>query len=594
MLRLNYKVDLEQRSLTTIIPTALSGIRKTYAELLALEFGQCSYLHYGMTADRQAQEDFPSQQQKFAEKLFRLATEGIDASLNVLLAGPSLTHAANELAVKGNNVTLLNNLLGPGYCSENSGVRILDQSLDSFSSDHKFDLLIVEGTYHYLQQLPLLSRARELLGDSGRLLVFGEYLDDDSKMERSSLPNLSSMRQLSERLSYNILDELNFTADAKESIEQLSAIAIKQKSNLRSPDEFEILQSELEKIQSEIASKRRCFKIFHLQKKEKPEGEYALAEYGAIDSFDPEEISNLFEKSFNTQFNADVWQWKYELGEGKCVVARESKDGNIVSHYGGAPRQIQYFGQPNTAIQVCDVMVLPEIRRQYGKSSLFFKSAATFLEREIGNTVNHLLGFGFPNQKAMNIALRLELYEKTDDFVELVFPQSSDADVTGKQLISIDISKQHQQENIDGLWNEMRQNLSEGIVGDRHWRYIKYRYFDHPFAQANLFRCVFLTDESAKPKAAVFLKEHEQRLLIMDLICPVANMKDVIIDLNQLLEESELKMWITMAWVDKLRTDGAIENYLGIEIPCNFWNPGPSSKGLYGAWWLTAGDMDFM
>jgi hypothetical protein len=32
---------------------------------------------------------------------------------------------------------------------------------------------------------------------------------------------------------------------------------------------------------------------------------------------------------------------------------------------------------------------------------------------------------------------------------------------------------------------------------------------------------------------------------------------------------------------------------LGIEIPCNSWNPGPPAELLYGKWWLTAGDMDF-
>ncbi|GIT64349.1 MAG: hypothetical protein Ct9H300mP22_7490 [Gammaproteobacteria bacterium] len=58
----------------------------------------------------------------------------------------------------------------------------------------------------------------------------------------------------------------------------------------------------------------------------------------------------------------------------------------------GIPRHIQYFGEPNTAIQPSDVMVLLDVRRHYGKSSFFFKTAATFLEREIGNTVNHLFG----------------------------------------------------------------------------------------------------------------------------------------------------------------------------------------------------------
>lgn len=581
--------------MATINPSLLSGIRKTYAELLALEFGQCSFLHYGLASERAENKDFPSQQLKFAEKLSRLAFEDADGTHTALLDGPSLRHVANDLAAIEWDVTLLDQYPEPSNSyDEKTGVMILDEKMKSFEGGQKFDLIIIEGSYHYLQQLPILSKARELLAETGRLIIFGEYLDDDSKLERSQLPNLSSMRQLSERLSYQILDELNFTADANNSVEQIKTFASNQKSKLSNPDKLENLQIELEKVQSEIASNRRCFKIFHLQKKQELEGEYSLAEYGAIDSFEPDEISELFEKSFDTQFKADVWQWKYELGKGKCVVARASKEGNIVSHYGGAPRQIQYFGEPNTAIQVCDVMVLPEIRRQYGKSSLFFKTAATFLEREIGNNVNHLLGFGFPNQKAMNIALRLGLYEKTDDYIELIYPSSLAESANANQLIPINIANQQHQEAIDELWNEMRKEMTAGIVGDRHWRYIKYRYFDHPFAQEGLFDCVFVVDESGKHKAAIFLKEHEQRLLIMDIVCPVASMKTAITELNDLLPESELKLWITRAWADRVRTDTAIENDLGIEIPCNFWNPGPSSEVLYGAWWLTAGDMDFM
>jgi len=570
-----YTVVGQRKKLTSTTLCSPGGTQKVYTELLAKEFGQCRFLHYGLIADDDNQQSLQLQQQAFADNLFNLATKALKPEAKVLLVGGSLHYLESLLVEHGCTVTT----------SENYLIETTEES---------YDLLVLEATYHYLQQLPLLSKARELLGDSGRLLVFGEYLDDDSRIERSALPNLSSMRQLSKRLSFTILEELNFRADAIYSIEELKRLAAKHESQFNNAEDAALLTAQFQSIEEELKSNRRSFNVFLLEKSNEPEGEYALAEYAAIDSFDPLEIKDLFEKSFDAEFNLDVWQWKYELGEGKCVVARASKDGNIVSHYGGAPRQIQYFGESNTAIQVCDVMVLPEIRRQYGKSSLFFKTAATFLEREIGNTVNHLLGFGFPNQKAMNIALRLGLYEKTDDFVELVFPRAESPESNDKQLIPVDISNQQHQSEIDELWEGMKQGMVEGIVGDRHWRYIKYRYFDHPFAQTNQYRCCIVRDSAGAPVAFVVLKEHEQRLLIMDLICPAVRMKQVILDLGQLLSDSELKLWITHGWIDSVRTDTAIENKLGIEIPCNFWNPGPSSKILYGAWWLTAGDMDFM
>ena len=561
--------------MAAIKPSSLTGVRKSYAQLLALEYGQCTFLHYGLIPEEKQQQDYQQQQQAFADKLLILARDSIPDNAFVLLNGPSLQYLGQQLASAGHQV------------------RSLNDNLESFNSDNKFDLVLIEGTYHYLQQLPLLSKARELLYESGRVLIFGEYLDDDSKRERSSIPNLSSMRQLSERLGFSILEELNFTADAGNSLGQISHIAANQSSNFESSEEFEDLVSEIKKIKLEIDSKRRCFKVFCLGKEKGQRDQHALAEYDIINSFDPLEVSELFEKSFNIQFNADIWKWKYELGDGKCVISRESKGGDIVSHYGGIPRHIQYFGEPNIAIQPSDVMVLSEVRRHYGKSSLFFKTAATFLEREIGNTVNHLLGFGFPNRKAMNIAIRLGLYEKTDDYVELVFPKA-EGETDSLQLVPIDIRNQQHQSSIDSLWGSMKRGMTHGIVGDRDWRYIQYRYFDHPFSQMDLYRCVFLSNKEKEPLAAIFLKEHEQRMLIMDVICSVDRMKEVIANLNLLFTDLELKIWITKGWIESLRTETAIENNLGIEIPCNSWNPGPSSELLYGAWWLTAGDMDFV
>ena len=116
----------------------------------------------------------------------------------------------------------------------------------------------------------------------------------------------------------------------------------------------------LDIVKAELSNKRRCYQVILLKAARSVE-EFAGAEYEDINSFNPSEISELFEKNFNTKFNPDIWGWKYGLGIGKCVEARSEKGGPIVSHYGGAPRKIRFFGEPSDAIQVCDVMFLPEV-----------------------------------------------------------------------------------------------------------------------------------------------------------------------------------------------------------------------------------------
>ena len=84
----------------------------------------------------------------------------------------------------------------------------------------------------------------------------------------------------------------------------------------------------------------------------------------------------------------------------------------------------------------------------------------------------------------------------------------------------------------------------------------------------------------------------------MDVICPGQDIESVLGEINKYVsrttETERLKFWLTREWQKRLRLPDVTVQELGIEIPCNSWNPGPSSDILYGAWWLTAGDMDFV
>lgn len=465
------------------------------------------------------------------------------------------------------------------------------------------EAMIVEGSISRLDQLGVLSQARETLVDNGFLFLFGEYVDDDSATKYSALANISSLHRQTERLGFAINEETDYSADALSCIRSLlnfvqaSPDALAQELGLES-SELNALVVELTLIAQEFESGRRCFRLFVMQKQENPAGEYAGAEYGDIKSFDPAEIKDLFEASFGVDFDPKLWHWKYNLGGGVCVVARAEPGGTIVSHYGGAPRKINYFGKPSWALQSCDVMVLPEMRRQYGRNSLFFKTAATFLEREEGNIADHLLGFGFPNQKAMNIALRLNLYEKTDDFIEVGFSLAAEPD-PDYIFEAVDIEEADHCQLIDGLWHSMSGQFEEGIIGIRDSAYVRYRYFDHPFAASGQYRAFLVKNtETSQVEAFVVLKNHDEGLLLMDMICDQEQFLRMLDITNALVaresDSGSLKFWITRGWQKRLQLPDSSVKELGIEIPCNSWNPGPSAETLYGAWWLTAGDMDFI
>ncbi|MEQ8953527.1 MAG: GNAT family N-acetyltransferase, partial [Gammaproteobacteria bacterium] len=466
----------------------------------------------------------------------------------------------------------------------------------------RFEIILVAGSYHYRDQLDIMTRIRACLKQEGHFLIYGEFLDDDSGIARSLLPNVSSHRRLAERLGFEFIGPRNLTGSARYSVRELLRLARERETALHKQSGMNAQDlaaglAELELAATELANGRRCLQLFRHVFRPDNKNPYPDLRFGDMDSFAPEEVAELFQQSFDKPFDPQLWRWKYQLGKGTCVIARQGIKGRIIAHYGGAPREIDYFGNEQMAIQPCDVMVLPEERRQYGRKSLFFKVAATFLEREIGNTVGHLLGFGFPNQKAMNIALRLGLYEKTDDFIALEYPPCEAAADAALEIEAFQVADQRHRAYAEQLWQEMRNDFSGAIIGKRHSAYLEYRYFQHPAAARGEYQPLLLRRQGTVT-AIVVLKETPDVRLVMDIICPVKHMPGALADLNQWLaaqaSSKPLQVWLTRNWLDAIRVEGAIEREMGIEIPCNSWNPGPSSEVLYGAWWLTAGDMDFI
>ncbi len=483
--------------------------------------------------------------------------------------------------------------------------------------DRDWNCVLHSGTIHYKDQMQLLCRARKLLRDGETLILAGEFLREVGTILKSGLPTEFSLLQLAERLGFRLLETIDWTEKARQSVaEARSLVADPPPSSsfppaawLRSlqigvrgtdgahPDEHErALVRELDALAAELENGHRRFECFVFELDARAGGPWSELELGDIGSFEPEEVAEIFEESFGEKFDAALWRWKYEAGKGTCIVARTEPGGPVIAHYGGVAREIDYFGEDQLAFQGCDVMVKPAVRRQYGRNSLYFHMTATLFEREIGYTVDHILGFGFPNKPVMKTAVRLGLYGKVDDYVELAFSDfpGSDPNIQAEPLR---VENPSHRKSVDELWQAMRKDFGAGVIGKRHGEYLDYRYFRHPKADA--YFPLLLTRESEAFAVAV-LKRHEEQWLLMDVVAPLARMNDVVAASLRWLascpdfheQPGALRMWLTNAWVERLSWQDRVEKNLGIEIPFNAWNPGPDSTLPYGAWWLTAGDMD--
>lgn len=533
--------------------------------------------HYGLGGGT-GQTRFSLAQLAWQERLLGQLATSLDEHSRVLIQGPSAAALGDRLLAHSPSLPASHlQAVASHEVAEDSGSETRQQ----------FDLIIIEGSYRYLAQLSLLQACRDQLKATGQLLLASEFLVDDSQIERSSLPTLSSFRNLAARLGLLVKLDSDLSAEVLSGIEQLT-------SELSADSAASDFNQQLAGIAEDFRIGRRGYRLLSLVREMETAKLFPNACFKVKGEFAHQELTAVFKASFGVDFDPQLWRWKYDLGGGRCVAASLSPGGPIVAHYGGAPRHIQYFGKPAMAIQVGDVMAMPEVRKYYGKKSLFFRTGATFLEREIGNTVSHLLGFGFPNAKAMRLALRLGLYEKTDDFKELVLsPQA----IAGWQLDPLPAGWLQQSVEPQQLWEAMLPAFDEAIIGLRDTAYLDYRYCQHPSAGRGVYQAFLIRGPDSKAVALLLTREHGGAQLVLDCLAQLSDLPDAL-RLFALWAQREKSMaskfWLTKGWLDRLAMTDCVEQDLNIEIPCNAWNRGPDAKLLYSKWWLTAGDMDFM
>jgi len=307
----------------------------------------------------------------------------------------------------------------------------------------------------------------------------------------------------------------------------------------------------------------------------------------------PEAYRRVFESSFSVPFNADLWGWKYLCGKGASVVAE--RNGQPIAHYGGVVRDIIYFSQPSRAVQICDVMVLPEERSFFSRNGLFFKTAASMLEQYAGYNADNLLGVGFPNIKAMHVAQRLGLYDKTDELMQIALVSKIADDIQSNSDWTVSKAEFDVilQQCVDDLWQQMRPGFADAIIGVRDADYLRYRFLQRP---SLTYDCIKVM-QGPDIRAVTFCRDHGDRRLLMDIIAAPEHIEQALLAvLQSASQELPMHFWLTSGQFGRVisQKERFDVTATGIQIPCNRWSLGPPTDRLINAWWLTAGDMDFL
>ena len=301
----------------------------------------------------------------------------------------------------------------------------------------------------------------------------------------------------------------------------------------------------------------------------------------------------LFKKTFHQEMSPDFWQWKYRLHSGRQIGAwRENR---LAGHYGGMGREILFFGRPEMAVQIGDVMVDEKERGVLTRKGPFFLMAATFLERYIGFGKPYLIGFGFPNERAMKVAERLSLYAEVGCMVEISWNTRSKLPLWSTRLQPIDRNRPENLPSVvDTCWQRMAADLSGDIVGLRDWPYLQHRYLNHPHQP---YQIVLISNRlGARMHGIMVLRYDAEDCEIIDIIAPLREIPLIVTHARRLAGIHGAKRvfcHITENFAAHFTATGGRSQPTNIRIPANIWSAGPAPAILKDHWWLMSGDKDF-
>jgi len=299
-------------------------------------------------------------------------------------------------------------------------------------------------------------------------------------------------------------------------------------------------------------------------------------------------IQALFSEVFHHDMSPALREWKYGQGRGDSVVAYSG--GRLVAHYGTLSRRILFKGVPKLGAQVCDVMVTVQERGTLTRRGPFFLTAATMAEYFL---LDHDVGFGFPNQRAMKVAERLDLYHKVDQLASVCWPLGNRSPQLRSRVRRLSLPKDGPV--VDALWSAMAKEAAGYIIGVRDAAFVRQRYAEHPEHDYQLY--LVTRRFTGRPMGVFVVRRHEDdEFELLDLIAPQLAFPAVIEQARRVCSRQRggrLYCWISAHAAERLcGREGEIQP-LDVSVPTSIWGPGPAIAELRDSWWLMGGDTDF-
>ncbi len=562
-----------------------------YAHAMLLQEGKNAYLHYGLFQD---DETSLKAAQQFSMDL--LLAKLPPPPCRILQVGVGLDTTFSLLRHHGYDAQgITPDSQQIAYIQDSLGATAIScHSLEAFTAQpESFDVILLQESAQYIEPLVIFNQALDLLAPSGQLLIMDEFTLHQDATSSGELHQIDNMIALAERLGFELIEHRDLSTMAAPMLDYLLKIVQAHRHNLikdlaLSTEQLNQLDASNRIYRAKYASGHYGYAMLHLRKKTPPQWRVRLLGKNQMP-----EMLDLFKNTFHHDMTPALWYWKYGSNASREIgIWRENK---LIAHYGGIGRRILFFGQPQNAVQIGDVMVDANERGTLTRKGPFFLMAATFLERYIGYNKPYLVGFGFPNERAMKVAERLGLYAEIDQMVEFSWTSLSKWPRIKTRLYPIDRADDDRMAAlVEECWRKMAQDLRSALVGIRDWPYLQHRYLNHPTQryQVMLIKNRF----GGRARGILVLRHDTHDTEIIDIIAPLSEIPLLIMHARRLAGingHHRLFCRITENFATYFTVADGKKQASDFRIPASIWDAAPSADSLRNRWWLMSGDTDF-
>lgn len=285
----------------------------------------------------------------------------------------------------------------------------------------------------------------------------------------------------------------------------------------------------------------------------------------------------------------DLWQWKYVLQDKPGMLAHVAD--TIVAYYGGMPRTFHLNGTAIQAVQICDVMVAPEMRGILTRRGPFMQTADTFLTEKAGQNKPYRFAFGFPSDRHARLGEKSGWYKRSDTFLEAHWTtrnhQSSLPFLYKTRPITTPVI-----EKINSVWKTMQSALPNCLVPQKDTDFFNWRYLNHP---CHAYSVYSVANRWSNDIVGIFvLRDHSasQSMELIDLLCMPDKMDILLktaLTIAKRCNREQLFSWLTPAVLKYLPEPTTIKEVSGVYVTPDYKQIIDNKKL---SWWLIGGDTD--